>query len=71
MKTIDTCGQKLYSSLIPAVKAMCEATPGEKLEIIMNDPTAFNDLKEYLSEQQIGFREIYDGEKMTVQFTKR
>ena len=37
MKTIDTCGQKLYSPLIPAVKAMCEATLGEKLEIIMND----------------------------------
>ena len=34
MKTIDTCGQKLYSPLIPAVKAMCEATLGEKLEII-------------------------------------
>ena len=49
MKTIDTCGQKLYSPLIPAV----------------------NDLKEYLAEQQIGFREIYDGEQMTVQFTKR
>ena len=60
MKTIDTCGQKLYSPLIPAVKAMCEATLGEKLEIIMNDTAAFNDLKEYLAEQQIGFREIYD-----------
>ena len=47
MKTIDTCGQKLYSPLIPAVKAMCEATLGEKLEIIMNDTAAFNDLKEY------------------------
>lgn len=70
MKTIDTCGQKLYSPLIPAVKAMCEATLGEKLEIIMNDTAAFNDLKEYLAEQQIGFREIYDGEQMTVQFTK-
>lgn len=71
MKTIDTCGQKLYSPLIPAVKAMCEATLGEKLEIIMNDTAAFNDLKEYLAEQQIGFREIYDGEQMTVQFTKK
>ena len=50
---------------------MCEATPGEKLEIIMNDTAAFNDLKEYLAEQQIGFREIYDGEQMTVQFTKK
>ena len=70
MKTIDTRGQKLYSPLIPAVKAMCEAVKGEKLEIIMDDATAFNDLKEYLAEQQIGFREIYDGEEMLVQFCK-
>lgn len=70
MKTIDTRGQKLYSPLIPAVKAMCEAEKGEKLEIIMDDATAFNDLKEYLAEQQIGFREIYDGEEMLVQFCK-
>ena len=70
MKTIDTRGQKLYSPLIPAVTAMCEAGKGEKLEIIMDDATAFNDLKEYLAEQQIGFREIYDGEEMLVQFCK-
>ncbi len=70
MKTIDTRGQKLYSPLIPAVKAMCEAGKGEKLEIIMDAATAFNDLKEYLAEQQIGFREIYDGEEMLVQFCK-
>ena len=70
MKTIDTRGQKLYSPLIPAVKAMCEAGKGEKLETIMDDATDFNDLKEYLAEQQIGFREIYDGEEMLVQFCK-
>lgn len=69
MKTIDTCGQKHYSPLIPAMKAICEAGKGEALEIIMDDTGAFNDLKEYLAEQQIGFREIYDGERMTVQFT--
>ena len=68
MKTIDTRGQKLYSPFIPAIKAMCEAGKGEKLEIIMDDPAAFSDLKEYLAEQKIGFREIYDGEQMTVQF---
>ena len=68
MKTIDTCGQKLYSPLIPAVKAMSEATLGEKLEIIMNNAEAFQDLKEYLAEQSIGFREIYDGERMILQF---
>ena len=68
MKTIDTCGQKLYSPLIPAVKAMCETAPGEKLEIIMNNAEAFQDLKEYLADQSIGFREIYDGERMILQF---
>ena len=68
MKTIDTCGQKLYSPLIPAVKDMCETAPGERLEIIMNNAEAFQDLKEYLAEQSIGFREIYDGEQMILQF---
>ena len=68
MKTIDTCGQKLYRPLIPAVKAMCETAPGERLEIIMNNAEAFQDLKEYLAEQSIGFREIYDGEQMILQF---
>lgn len=70
MTTIDTCGQKQYSPLIPAITAMCRAPKGEKLEIIMDNAAAFNDLKEYLAEQQIGFREIYDGEQMTLQFTK-
>ncbi len=70
MKTIDTCKQTHYSPLIPAITALCNATEGERLEIVMDDAAAFNDLKEYLVEQQIGFREIYDGERMTVQFTK-
>jgi len=33
--------------LTPAIKAMCEAGKGEKLEIIMDDAAAFNDMKEY------------------------
>lgn len=68
MKIIDTRGQKHYSPIIPAIKAICEARKGEQLEIIMDDAAAFNDLKEYLAEQQTGFREIYDGEDMRVQF---
>ena len=36
----------------------------------MDDATAFIDLKEYLAEQGIGFREIYDGEEMLVLFCK-
>ena len=61
MITVDTCGTTAYSPLIPAIKAICEAPFGETLEIIMNHADAFQDLKEYLSEQSIGFREIYDG----------
>ena len=70
MKTINTCGHRHYSPLIPAIIALCEAQKGDSLKIIMDDAAAFNDLKEYLAEQQIGFREIYDGEQMTEQFTK-
>ncbi|ADV44839.1 sulfurtransferase TusA family protein [Bacteroides helcogenes] len=70
MRTIDTRTQKRYSPLIPAIKAICEVGKDETLEIIMDDTAAFNDLKEYLSEQQVGFREIYDGEQMRLQFTK-
>lgn len=69
MITIDTCETTVYSPLIPAIKAMCDAPSGETMEIIMNHADAFQDLKEYLSEQGIGFREIYDGEQMTVEFT--
>ena len=68
MKTIDTCGQQHYSPLIPAIKAMCEAGKGEKLEIIMDDADAFIVMKENLSELQICFREMYDGDRMTLQF---
>lgn len=69
MITVDTCETTGYSPLIPAMKALCSASPCETIEIIMNHADAFQDLKEYLSEQGIGFREIYDGEKMTLQFT--
>jgi TusA-related sulfurtransferase len=70
MRTIDTRGEKPYSPLIPAVEAIARASRGEQLEIIMTDAVAFGDLKEYLSELHIGFREVYDGEVMTLQFTR-
>lgn len=69
MMTVDTRKLTTYSPLIPAIKAMYTAPTGEWMEIIMDNPDAFQDLKEYLAEQGIGFREIYDGEQMTVQFT--
>lgn len=70
MKTVNTCGPLHYSPLIPAMVAICEAMSGETIRIILDNAPAFKDLKEYLAEQKIGFREIYDGEKMTLQFTK-
>ena len=70
MRTVDTCVTLPYSPLIPAIRVFMETRPGEGLEIVMNNPEAFNDLKEFLVEQGIGFREIYEGERMSVQFTK-
>lgn len=69
MKRIDTCRPLPYSPLIPVMQAICQAEKGEILEIVLNDASAFSDLKEYLSEQGIGFREIYDRDHMTLQFT--
>lgn len=69
MKTIDTRGKRKYSPLITAMAGWLQSSKGEKIEIVMDDNLAFNDLKEYLAEQKIGFREIYDGEQMSVQFT--
>lgn len=69
MTSVDTRGTTAYSPLIPAIKAICAAQTGEMMEIVMDNPAAFQDLKEYLAEQSIGFREIYDGEQMTVEFT--
>ena len=69
MITVDTRGQAPYSPLIPAIIAICKAPSGERIEIIMEQPEAFRDLKEYLSEHGIGFREIYDGGELTLQFT--
>ena len=70
MNTIDTRGQGTCSPLVPAVVALCQAKPGEKLEIVMDDEQAFGDLKECLAELGIGFREVYDGERLSVEFTK-
>lgn len=69
MKTIDTCSELPYSPLIPALKAFY-TTPGDsQLEVVMKDASAFGDLKEFLSELNIGFREIYKDERMILQFT--
>ena len=37
--------------------------------IILDKQYVSRELKEYLAEQQIGFREIYDDKRMKVQFT--
>lgn len=70
MKTVDTCIDLPYSPLIPALEALFVASEGEKLQIIMNDDAAFSDLKKYLAEQGIGFREIYEKDTMVLEFIK-
>lgn len=69
MIIVDTRGQKKYNPLIPAMEAICRSESGRQMQIIMDNKEAFDDLKEYLSERNIGFREIYDQEYMTLQFT--
>ena len=68
MITADTRGTTAYSPLIPAIKAICSAQPGETVKIIMDNDDPFHDMIEYLSEQGIGFSQIYRSEQMTLQF---
>lgn len=71
MITVDTRGVEKYNPLIPAIEAICQAEPGSRMQIVMENKEAFDDLKTFLSEHNIGFREIYDQEYMTIQFTTR
>lgn len=70
MKRIDARGERPYSPLIPALMGVGEAASGETVEISLDNQQAFCDLKEYLSEQHIGFREVYDGDTMVIEFRK-
>jgi len=69
MITVDTCGKDSPAPLIMIKRAIKRASAGEHIEVITDDLTAFKDLKDYLSELSIGFREIYDVEKQSLQFT--
>jgi len=72
MKTIDLTQPFPYSTLIPAMKAIYETQSGEQLELIfqVHDMDCFKDLKEFLSQHNVGFREIYNEDTLILQFYK-
>ena len=69
MRSVNLCKEFPYSTLIPALKVIFTAPHGEKIELILIDQPVFGDLKTYLSEQNIRFREIYEEDKLILQFT--
>ena len=68
-KTIDTREAKKYSPLVPALKAFYTSEPGTTLDVLFSDMKAFKDLKEFLSEQNIGFREVYKDDYIVLEFS--
>lgn len=68
MKTVDTREQKRYSPLIPALEAILKSPKDSSLELIFEDLSAAKDIKEYLMEKKIGYREIYDTDIIILQF---
>ena len=68
MKTIDTRNETKYSPLITALEAILLSDRGTELELIMDKGDAFKNTKAYLIDKEIGFREIYDEDKITLQF---
>lgn len=69
MRTVDTRGSLPYSPLVPMLRAFYTAAPGERLNLVTDDEAAFTDMKEFLAEQGIGFREVYDDGFNCLQFT--
>lgn len=68
MKTVDTRDQKRYNPLIPALEAILLSPKDSSLELIFNNLGSAKDIKEYLMEKEIGFREIYDRDIIILQF---
>lgn len=70
MRTINTCREEIYHPLILAMEALYESPQGEEVKIIMDKMEDFSQFRKYLSDKNIGFREIYDGKVMTIEFRK-
>ena len=69
IQKIDTRDTKIYSPLIPALKAFYTLESGTTIHVLFSDMKAFKDMKEFLSEQGIGFREIYKDDHIVLEFT--
>lgn len=65
MKTIDTRGRLCPEPLIMTKRAIAAAAPGDRFEVLTDNPTAFSNLKSYLTELGIAF----DVEVDTIRFT--
>ena len=68
MKTIDAEAPFPYNPLVAVLKAFYTSPAGEPLEVHTFDAALFADLKAFLAEEGVGFREIYDGPRLTLQF---
>lgn len=51
------------------MEAILTSAKGTPIEFVLNDSSILKNLKEYLIERQIGFREIYDQQNIILQFT--
>ncbi|NMA74190.1 MAG: sulfurtransferase TusA family protein [Bacteroidales bacterium] len=71
MKIIDTRKEKDIHPLIIALEAYFNSQKGEQIEIIFESRKNFSHLKDYLSDREIGFREIYSGDEMRLQIQKK
>lgn len=69
MKTVNTCGITSPAPLIMIQKAIKNASAGEQIEVTADSLETFGELKDFLSDNGFGFREIYNGDKLRLQFT--
>lgn len=68
IKALDLRENSQLHPLIVAIDAILLSPKGSELTLIMDSEQIFKSIKEYLIYKNIGFREIYDDNIITLQF---
>lgn len=65
---LDSRSISKYSPIFTIVENIYTQESNTLISIAFDDLALFHEVKAYLKEKKIGFREIYDGEEVTLQF---
>lgn len=71
MIQIDLSKEGKYHPLITATETILTAPPHTEVQIIVEDKVTSKQIKKYLIGKELGFREIYQNDKIILQFQSK